>query len=112
MPSNVAETKKEQQRGLEKLRVGWTYPARNPIYRSKSMKNPSCTRTLPGPVRPVGPCRAGHSASTDQTAWSDRLVPILAVNNKVPENYKPVLKETKIPLPVCRRTTSCAYCLF
>ena len=32
------------------------------------------------PVRPVGPCRTGHSASTGQTARSDRLVPILAVN--------------------------------
>ena len=64
-------------------RVGRTYPARNPVYRSKSMKNPSCTRTLPGSVRPVGPCRTGHSASTGQTARSDRsdrLVPILAVN--------------------------------
>ena len=38
-------------------RVGWTYPVRNPVYRSKPMKNPSCTRTLPGPVTPVGPCR-------------------------------------------------------
>ena len=45
---------------------GWTYPTRNPVYRSKSMKNPSCTQTLP---RPVGPCRTGHS-----------LVPILAIN--------------------------------
>ena len=44
------------------------------------MKNPSCTRTLSRPVRPVGPCRTGHSASTGQTARSDRLVPILAVN--------------------------------
>jgi len=31
---------------------------------------------------------------------------------KVLENYKPVLKETKIPLPVCRSTTCCTYCLF
>jgi hypothetical protein len=63
--------------------VGWTYPARNPVYRSKSIKISSCTRTLPGPVRPVGPCRTGHSALTGQTARSyrsDRLVPILAVN--------------------------------
>ena len=49
-------------------------PVRNPVYRSKSMKNPSCTRTLPGPVRP---CWTGYSALTGQT---DRLVPILAVN--------------------------------
>ena len=48
-------------------RVGWTYPARNPVYRSKSIKISTCTRTLSGPVRPVGPCRTGHSASTGQT---------------------------------------------
>ena len=36
-------------------RVGWTYPARNSIYRSKSIKIPSCTRTLLGPVKPVRP---------------------------------------------------------
>ena len=38
------------------------------------------------PVRPVDPCRTGHSASTGQTArsdWSDRLVPILAVNTSI-----------------------------
>ena len=61
-------------------RVGKTYPARNPVYRSKSIKISSCTRTLPGPV---GPCRTGHNALTGQTARSyrsDRLVPILAVN--------------------------------
>ena len=45
-------------------RVRWTYPARNSVYRSKSIKNPSCIRTLPGPV---GPYRTGHSASTGQT---------------------------------------------
>ena len=34
-------------------------------------------------VRPVGLCRTGYSAPTGQTArsdWSDRLMPILAVN--------------------------------
>ena len=36
-------------------RVGWTYPARNPITRSKSIKIPSCTRFPLGPVRPVDP---------------------------------------------------------
>ena len=36
-------------------RVGWTYPARNPITRSKSIKIPSCTRIPLGPVRPVDP---------------------------------------------------------
>ena len=41
-------------------RVEWTCPARNPITRSKSMKISSCTRTLLGPVRPVGSCRIGY----------------------------------------------------
>ena len=75
-------------------RVGWTYPARNPVYISKSMKNPSRTRTLPGPVRPVGPCWTGHSASTGQTARPDRLdrlVPILAVNNILIPTYSRIL---------------------
>ena len=53
-------------------RVGWTYPARNPYYRSRSTKNPYLTRTPPRPVRPVGPCQTGHNASTGQTARSDR----------------------------------------
>ena len=61
-------------------RVGWTYPARNPIYRSKSMKNPSCTRTLPGPVRPVGPISQTLPDRPQCLDRSDRLVPILAVN--------------------------------
>ena len=36
-------------------RVGWTYPARNSIKKSKSIKIPSCTRIPLGPVRPVDP---------------------------------------------------------
>ena len=48
-------------------RVGWTYPARNPVYRSKSIKKtlvvlglyldrsvPAGQATVPQPVRPVG----------------------------------------------------------
>ena len=35
-------------------RVRWTYPARNPVFRSKSMKKPSCTRTLLDRSVPVG----------------------------------------------------------
>ena len=64
------------------------FPAKNPVYRSKSMKNPNCTRTLPVPV---GPCRTGHSASTGQTARSDRsdrLVPILAVNRHLHISFR------------------------
>jgi len=44
-------------------RVGKTYPARNHVYRSKSIKNSNCTRT---PPRPVGP--------TGQTGWSCQTV--------------------------------------
>ena len=51
-------------------RVGKTYPARNPVYRSKSIKNSNCTRT-PRPVRPPG--------HTGQTGLF-RLLPILVVN--------------------------------
>ena len=47
-------------------RVGKTYPTRNLVYRSKSMKNPSCTRTLPGSVRPVGPTVLGRQATVPQ----------------------------------------------
>ena len=50
-------------------RVGKTYPARNPVYRSKSIKNSNCTRTPPRPVRPVGP-----TDQTGRTYRSDRLV--------------------------------------
>ena len=35
-------------------RVGWTYLARNPITRSKSIKIPSCIRIPLGPVDPTG----------------------------------------------------------
>ena len=57
-------------------RMEWTYPARNPVYRSKSIKNlvvlglyldRSDRSDLP--VRPVSPCWTGHSASTGQTGW-------------------------------------------
>ena len=49
-------------------RVEWTYPAKNPVYISKSMKNSSCTRTLLGPVKPVGRARPSTYTSTGQTA--------------------------------------------
>ena len=53
-------------------RVGWTYPARNPVYRSKSMKNPSCTRTLRGPVRPIGPTGQTGRSLPDRPQCLDR----------------------------------------
>ena len=57
-------------------RVGKTYPARNPIYRSKSIKNPNYSRTPPRPVRPVGPTgQTGRAPAGSATApdRSDRL---------------------------------------
>ena len=52
-------------------RVGWTYPAKNPIYRSKSIKISSCIRTLLGPVRLL-----------QQSDRSDRSVrPVLTLTN-------------------------------
>ena len=53
-------------------RMGWTYPARNPAYRSKFMKNSSCTRTLPGPVRPVGPTGQAGRSLPDRPQCLDR----------------------------------------
>ena len=58
-------------------RVGKTYPARNHVYRSKSIRFPNCTRTPHGPVRPIGPTSetdralAGSATAPDR---SDRLV--------------------------------------
>ena len=57
-------------------RVGWTYPAKNPVYRSKSIENPNCTRTPLGPVRPVRPTgQTGRSYQIDYSNLyrSDRL---------------------------------------
>ena len=68
-------------------RMRWTYPARNPIYRSKSIKISSCTRTLLGPVRPVGraipaiaPRPVRPLGQIGQTGWSS-LLPIFVVNS-------------------------------
>jgi len=47
-------------------RVGKTYPARNPVYRSKFIKNSNCTRTPPRQIRPIRP--------TGQTGWSCQTV--------------------------------------
>ena len=71
----------------------WTYPARNPIYISKSIKISSCTRTLLGPVKPVRPTgQTGRAipataprpvrplGQIGQTGWSS-LLPILVVNS-------------------------------
>ena len=57
-------------------RVGKTYPARNPVYRSKSIKNSNYSRT-PRPVRPVGPTgQIGRASAGSATApeRSDRMV--------------------------------------
>ena len=73
-------------------RVGKTYPARNHVYISKSIKNSNYTRT-PRPVWPVGP--SGWSCQTvyRRLDRSDRLdtpirpvLPILIVNTLRPPN--------------------------
>ena len=64
-------------------RVGWTYPTRNPVYRSKSIKILNCTRTPFGPVEPVWPtgqtgwsCQTGYSITyqSDYPGWPVRPV--------------------------------------
>ena len=57
-------------------RVGKTYPARNPVYRSKFIKNSNYSRTPPRPIRPVGPTgQTGRAPAGSATApdRSDRL---------------------------------------
>ena len=57
-------------------RVGKTYPARNPVYISKSIKNSNYSRTPPRPVRLVGPTgQTGRAPAGSATApdRSDRL---------------------------------------
>ena len=71
-------------------RVGKTYPARNPVYRSKSIKNSNCTRTPPRPVRPVGP--------TGQTGWSCQTV------------YRRLDRSDRLDTPV--RPVCSGYCQF
>ena len=71
-------------------RVGKTYPTRNFVYRSKSIKNSNCTRTPPRPVRPVGP--------TGQTGWSCQTV------------YKRLDRSDRLDTPV--RPVCSGYCQF
>ena len=57
-------------------RVGKTYPVRNLVYTSKSIRFPNCTRTPHGPVRPIGPTgQTGRAPAGSATApdRSDRL---------------------------------------
>ena len=68
-------------------RVGKTYPARNLVYRYKSIKNSNCTRT---PPRPVGP--------TGQTSWSCQTV------------YRRLDRSDRLDTPV--RPVCSAYCQF
>src|SRR6185312_7004984 len=71
-------------------RVGKTYPARNHVYRSKSIKNSNYTRTPPRPVRPVGP--------TGQTGWSCQTV------------YKHLDRSDHLDTPI--RPVCSGYCQF
>ena len=68
-------------------RVGKTYPERNSVYRSKSIKNSNCTRT---PPRPVGP--------TGQTSWSCQTV------------YRRLDRSDRLDTPV--RPICSGYCQF
>ena len=68
-------------------RVGKTYPARNPVFRSKSIKNSNCTWTSP---RPVGP--------TGQTGWSCQTV------------YRHLDRSDRLDTPV--RPVCSGYCQF
>ena len=68
-------------------RVGWTYPAKNLFYRSRSTKILIVLGLLldwsdksDPPVRPVGLLPDRPQYQTGQTAWSDRSRPILVVN--------------------------------
>ena len=58
-------------------RVGKTYPAKNSIYRSKSIKNSNYSRIL----NQTGRAPTGSATAPDR---SDRLMPILAVNICLP----------------------------
>ena len=58
-------------------RMAKTYPVRNPIYRSKSIKNSNYSGIPLRPVRPVGPTdQTGRAPAGSATApdRSDRLV--------------------------------------
>ena len=70
-------------------RVGKTYPARNYVYRYKSIKNSDCTRTPHGPVRPTGRAPARSPTVPDR---SDRLVrPVRPVDANFGCKQGPVL---------------------
>ena len=58
-------------------RVEKTYPARNHVYRSKSIKNSNYSRIPPRlvrPVRPTGQTGRAPAGSATTPDWSDRLV--------------------------------------
>jgi hypothetical protein len=65
-------------------RVGWTYPVRNSFTDLNLLKTLITVRLLldrsDPPVRPVDPLLGRLQHQTGQTAWSDRLMSILAVN--------------------------------
>ena len=87
IPWAFSRPKVLQQGTLYIYWVGWTYPARNLFYRSKSTKISNCTRTPLEPVRLVGLLLDRLQHQIGQIAWldrSDRLRPILVVNS--PDN--------------------------
>src|SRR6185437_12921711 len=54
-------------------RVGKTYPARNHVYRSKSIKNSNYSRTPPRPIGPTGQTGRAPAGSATAPDRSDRL---------------------------------------
>ena len=61
-------------------RVGKTYPVKNSIYRSKSIKNSNYSRIPPRPVGPTGQTDRAPAGSATATDRSDRLVRPVNVN--------------------------------
>jgi len=55
-------------------RVGKTYPARNLVYRSKSIKNSNYSRIPPRPVGPTGQTGRAPAGSATAPDRPDRLV--------------------------------------
>ena len=53
-------------------RVGKTYPVRNPVYRSKSIRFSNCIRTPHGPIRPVRPTGQTGRPLPDRLQRADR----------------------------------------
>ena len=87
-------------------RVGRTYPARNPVYRSKSIKISSCTRTLPGPVKPVGHTGQTGRPLPDRPQCLDRSDRSVIPVRPVSANFAQVLLKSMLKQLVWAATPS------